>query len=671
MRKRIWLIILLACTVFTSLSANTSDDKHLKELIKKAGNAEKYPGANLVVIFDSTKAKVMDSGLSYVTIHQLTKVLKPAGAIELASCRFGYDPLTAYVEVKKVRIFRKDGSIEVIPMERVLDHTAPTYMIYWGAREKMVPVGRLEKGDALETVAFRKGFTYALLNALNSPDDAFASIPQNEQEDKRYIPPMRGQFYDIVHFWSSLPVLLKSYAVSLPSNKPIQYQVYNGELTSWVHFKGDRTIYHWEKKNIQPFKREPNMVALSDVAPKLLLSTCRDWIAKSLWFNKVNEDYGSFEVTPEIQKKVDELTKNCKTDEEKVYVLTHWVAEEIRYSGLSMGRGEGYTLHKGTMDFRDRCGVCKDKAGMLITILRAAGFKSYPAMTMAGSRIDRIPADQFNHCVVVWKKSKGNYVLLDPTWVSGVRELWSSAEQQQQYLMGVPEGADLKTTPISPPENHYFRVRGESKLTRNGTLKGWVTIKGEGQSDARIRRNLRGMKALRQEYFDRAMYAISPRAKIISLNYTDPYDISKPMKITIHYQIPGYATVLKNEIIFTPVVARHFLSDRRTNSYLHMNLDLKERKYAFRTRCSKLIDFKEKISLPKGYKISNLPHFKSLTGNAADFSAEYIVSKNYLAFDENLSMKKRIYPAEEWPNFRQAVKSVKNVSETPIVLTKK
>ena len=208
--------------------------------------------------------------------------------------------------------------------------------------------------------------TYALLNALNSPDDSFASIPQNEEDDERYIPPMRGEFYDIVPFWSSVPVLLKSYTVSLPSNKPIQYQIYNGELTSWIHFEKDRTIYHFEKRDIEPFKREPNMVALSDVAPKLLLSTCHDWIAKSLWFNKVNEDYGSFEVTPEIQKKVDELTKDCKTDEEKVSVLTHWVAEEIRYSGLSMGRGEGYTLHKGAVDFRDRCGVCKDKAGMLL-----------------------------------------------------------------------------------------------------------------------------------------------------------------------------------------------------------------------------------------------------------------------------------------------------------------
>jgi len=64
-------------------------------------------------------------------------------------------------------------------------------------------------------------------------------------------------------------------------------------------------------------------------------------------------------------------------------------------------------------------------------------------MTMAGSRVESIPADHFNHCVAVVKLSSGTYMPLDPTWVPFCRELWSSAEQQQNYLPGVPEGSDL------------------------------------------------------------------------------------------------------------------------------------------------------------------------------------------------------------------------------------
>jgi hypothetical protein len=303
---------------------------------------------------------------------------------------------------------------------------------------------------------YQKGFTYALLAA-----DAPAGARADAQTDDRYIPPMKGHFYDIVPFYSSFPVKVKSYRVTMPTTKKVQFEMYNGQARHYVHLLGDQTEYFWEMQDILPFKGEADMVDLSDVAPKLLLSTSPDWRAKSLWFYKVNEDYGSFEFDDEIKAKVDEIIRGARTDWEKISRLTHWVAEEIRYSGISMGPGEGYTLHKGTMNFRDRCGVCKDKAGMLVTMLRAAGFTSYAAMTMAGSRIDRIPADQFNHSVTLVKVD-GQYHLLDPTWVPGVRELWSSAEQQQEYLMGVPEGADLQSTPLSPPENHFIRYRLDS-----------------------------------------------------------------------------------------------------------------------------------------------------------------------------------------------------------------
>ncbi|MBK7048165.1 MAG: transglutaminase domain-containing protein [bacterium] len=119
-----------------------------------------------------------------------------------------------------------------------------------------------------------------------------------------------------------------------------------------------------------------------------------------------------FEVTPEIQAKVDEVLAAARAtnadDARKAEVLVHWVAQNIRYSGQTMGQGEGFTLHPGNMIFEQRSGVCKDIAGMLITMMRAAGLDSYAAMTMAGSRIDQVPADQFNHCVTAcaWRRRR-------------------------------------------------------------------------------------------------------------------------------------------------------------------------------------------------------------------------------------------------------------------------
>ncbi|MBL7135550.1 MAG: DUF3857 and transglutaminase domain-containing protein [Candidatus Marinimicrobia bacterium] len=627
------------------------------EMINNAGVAEDFPGSNTVVIFDSTKVDVKESGLSYVWIHKLTKVLTPVGARDLRTVKFSYDSLSAYVDIQSVVIYKNDGRIIQVNSDDIVDYPAPARWIYWRAREKMAKIGRLEVGDAVEVKVFRKGFTYALLY---------------DEEDEKYIPPMKGHFYDIVEFWSSIPVLEKCYKVTLPKDKPLQYEIYNGELQSSVIFSDNKTIYLWSKKNIKPFERETDMVAVSDVAPKLLLSTSPDWQAKSIWFYGVNEDYGSFDVTPEVKEKTDEIIKGSKSNMEKISRLTHWVAEEIRYSGLSMGPGEGYTLHKGGMTFTDRCGVCKDKAGMLVTMLRAAGFESFAAMTMAGSRIDRIPADQFNHSVTLLKKPDGSYMLLDPTWVPGVRELWSSAEQQQEYLMGVPEGAGLKSTPISPPEEHYYRVKGSSILKNNGTLEGKFSIKAEKQSDARIRRALlRNFKITWKSFFEEMMYHISPNTEILELKYQDPYDISRPMEINIKYRIPEYAQISKNEIRFTPVVATYPFWNRTINHHLFMNMELEEREYGFRTTCSRLAEFEETITFPKSYKIDVVPEYEDVDGSGAAFEAKYKVKSNKLKFKQRLTLKKRIYIPEDWESFRNSVRSVKKVASDCIVLIRK
>ena len=282
---------------------------------------------------------------------------------------------------------------------------------------------------------------------------------------------MRGQFYDIVPFWSDDPTLRKVYRVSLPAEKEMQFQSYQGSCASSMRYEDGRKVYTFAKDAILPFRREPNMVDFYDAAPKLMMSTTADWKQKSRWFYGVNEDYGSFTAIPEAQKKVDELIRGKKTELEKVAILTHWVADNIRYAGISMGKGEGFTLHNQKMNYTDRCGVCKDIAGTLIAFLRMAGFEAFPAMTMAGSRVETIPADHFNHCVAVVKLSDGTMMPLDPTWVPFCRELWSSAEQQQNYLPGTPEGTDLCLTPISDPENHYVRMKHLSYITP--TSRSW------------------------------------------------------------------------------------------------------------------------------------------------------------------------------------------------------
>ncbi len=648
--KQISLSILLALFAVSIAFAGPYDD-----LIKKSGDKKIFPGSNVLLIFDSTRVEMMETGLSHNYIHRLYKVLTPEGAKELSVIKFDYDPLSAWSEIRGVTVYHADGTQTFLDTSGVLDYPQPARAIYWGAREKMIEIGRLEPGDAVDVHLYRKGFTYAL---LGGGDD-----------DERYIPPMRGHFYDIVPFYSSDPVIEKVYQISVPDTKVLQYEVYNGEVASKMWRKGDQLVYTFSKKDILPFKGEPRSVDASDVAPKLLMSTSPDWKSKSTWFYGVNEDYKSFEANDAIRKKVNELLSNARDENDSITILTHWAGDEIRYLGVTMGKGEGFTLHSGEMNFTDRCGVCKDKAGMLITMLRAAGFEAYPAMTMAGSRIDYIPADQFNHCVTVVKSRKdGKYHLLDPTWVPFVRELWSSAEQQQNYLMGVPEGADLGETPISDPSNHYLKMTGTTSISADGTLEGEYTVTAEGQTDAAIRGMFtRDYMADWADNVEKEVLHISPLAQLVKVNYDDPYNyLAGPILVHFKIRIPEYATVAGDELIFTPLLATGFM--KRAMPHLGFDTGIENRKFPFRDRTSHTVEMKESITLPGIKEIVYKPEAGSGDGSGAHYQGMIKRENSTLTFAFNASFPKRIYQPEDWDSYKLAVAYQNMIASEPMIV---
>lgn len=642
--------LLLCVLIFLSyLTAIAGQDQVLRQ---KAARAEKYRSYPQVVLIDSTAVTVTSTGSGSFTVYKAILVQNNSGALSNRVIRYDYDPLTAFASFKSATVYKANGEIRNLDVSTASDYTAPARSIYWGARQIMLEAGRLEPGDIIEYEISKKGFTYALLTA--------------QQEEERFIPPMRGQFYDIVPFWCNQPTLRKVYQVSVPMEKDMQFQFYQGECTSSMRFCDNRKLYSFSADDIVPFPKEPNMVDLYDAAPKLMMSTTPRWEEKSLWFHKTNEDYGSFEAYAPAQKKVDELIRGKKTEMEKIAVLTHWVADNIRYAGITMGKGEGFTLHNTQMNYTDRCGVCKDIAGTLISFLRMAGFEAYPAMTMAGSRVESIPADHFNHCVAVVKLSNGTYMPLDPTWVPFCRELWSSAEQQQNYLPGVPEGSDLCVTPVSAPENHYVRIRAHNKLGKNGTLTGQFTITAEGQSDRSVRRIFTGgWQSDWKNSMESQLLAVSPKARLISVDWgKNPKDYqAAPIKITFRYEIPDYAIPGKDVMLMKPLTMNNLYNQIR--SYLYLR-DLDERQYAFKDACSRLVELDETLVLPKGYTLSG-KYEKQEESPAAAFEGYIRQQGNKIEIHQKLSLRKRVYEPSDWPGVKAAINAHKTFGNYLII----
>jgi hypothetical protein len=617
--------------------------------VENAGTAEDHAGADRIVVYDHAKNHMKESGVTYVDSYIIYKVLTPAGCRDNSVLSWRYDPRSSYVEVRGVNIIRDGGRIPV-EVSLVQDLPAPQRAIYWNDRIKILQLPRLEVNDGIEITAFRKGFTYALLGGSCAGGTAGPG-------DERYIPPMPGEYFDIVLFAGGEPIVEKRYVLSLPAGKRLHSEIYNGPLYSATTYDEERTEYSWWGLDIPPAPHEPRQPARSDYVPKVVMATVESWEAKSRWFFDVNRD--QFEVTPEIKEKVDEILSDAGvskgSEEEKARALVHWVAQNIRYSGQTMGEGEGFTLHPGWMIFEQRSGVCKDIAGMLITMMRGAGMDSYAAMTMAGSRIDLVPADQFNHCVCALRKEDGTFEMYDPTWVPFNNSIWSLLEAEQHYLIGTPEGEFLSRIAYSPPEESPLVIVDEAKLSGEGNLEGTLRMSGSGAVDGRLRRMVAYTRRREMEHSFAGLLAhAGERVEGIRVDYHDPGDFEGDMWIEIGYRIPRFAAPAAGGLEFKSPMMQVLLGsanlfraagarwgdERETDVFLYY---------------TQLIDGTERIRLPRGYETVDPPSSKEIDETYAYFKGTSSMKGRTLEIDQRAEIRKRQIPPEGYGGFKAAI----------------
>lgn len=627
--------------------------------IEAAGDSAAWPGADVVGVFDRTVVRVEPTGLGHVSRRTLTKILTEEGARSQATLRFDYDPASNMIRLDAIKIHRAGGATESIDPSLARDLSAPADMIYWGARMKIISLPRLRVGDAIEVETMKKGFQIAYLQgeAAGSPG---ASAGEAADEE-RYIPPMRGHFYDVVTFQETYPLKEKTYRLRIPRDKPVQFAVYNGTLRTSLAFADSLLVYTWQSRDIPAFEAEDRMPDPPDVLPKVVLATVESWPAKSRWFYQVNEP--QFAANDAIRAKVAELTKGLKNDDEKMAALLHWVAQEIRYSGLSMGKGEGYTLHPGIMDFEDRCGVCKDIAGMLVTMLRAAGFTTYPVMTQAGARVEAVPADQFNHCVVAVERPDGSFTMLDPTWAPFDRSVWSHYEGEQHFVIGSPRGERLEQIRSFTPEENRLTITGRSTLGADGSLDGEMTIAGIGASDSRLRGLIADTPAgERAEAFAGLLGPLGAGASVVSLRVIEPRDFSQGETVQFRYRVTGYAAVAESLLAFRPPALRLASSSGFFCRLLAFR-GKEPRKHEALLWFTQEVIARDEVSFPPGFRYAGAVDSVRVVKDAGSVRGRVTAEGGRLRAEMTAVNAKRTVSAAQWSGGVEAADSLRAFGE--------
>jgi hypothetical protein len=118
--------------------------------------------------------------------------------------------------------------------------------------------------------------------------------------------------------------------------------------------------------------------------------------------------------------------------------------------------------------------------------------------------------------------------------------------------------------------------------------------------------------------------------------------------------------------MFTPLSAAEIF--KNFQGQLSFETGLQERKYAFRDRCSRQVEINESIRIPANKKVIRMPESISREGAVASYSGGYVFTNGSVIFTGKTSCGKRIYEAQEWPEFKAVVDAQNRFAEQPVIV---
>jgi lipoprotein NlpI len=193
--------------------------------------------------------------------------------------------------------------------------------------------------------------------------------------------PVFGKKFLGVAGWDQIePVALRSVILNHSSDRKIHWRMVgdfrNTQISPKVRSSQGATQLRFEEHNISEIDNEPYIPATYYPARILQFSEFQNWNEVAQW---ATELFAAPQPLPDELRNLLAHLRSFASEEDRVIEALHWVQSEIRYFSVSIG-ASSHRPYAPAQVVQRRYGDCKDKAYLLITLLRELGIPAKPVL---------------------------------------------------------------------------------------------------------------------------------------------------------------------------------------------------------------------------------------------------------------------------------------------------
>ncbi len=340
------------------------------------------------LVFDRQILAAVDGRQDYSRVAW--KVETTAGLQDASEVEIRFDPSFERLVIHDARVLRagravwrfSPGEVRVVEAEQDLEAR-----LYNGERTATIFVKGLRVGDTVD-------YAYTL------------------EGDN---PVLGGRFDTVLGVEFSQPVERVHRRVVWQRSSPLRVNPRGPVPRPTVTTTAEGTVYEWESRHARAVRAEERTPSWFVSYGRVELSDFGGWAEVARRGREL------FAVVDAPAPALDALLRGWKVSEapedERIDRAVRFVQDEVRYLGLELGP-HSHQPHSPAQTLERRFGDCKDKAALLVALLRRLGLKAWPALasTVARQGLDeRLPAlFAFDHAIVALQAG-ASLQFVDPT----------------------------------------------------------------------------------------------------------------------------------------------------------------------------------------------------------------------------------------------------------------